>query len=183
MIGRLRIVEWEDMPPCNSCAKLSPTILSFDRDDGGDSVDISLCDECLGRLKLEVCGGTITPGVRGGGKVGRRHPDQSKRAAANVHAGTQHYHLLKVLRHAGMDGITCFDAAPKLSGWCASTISANQTATRMGELAERGLVEPVERDGRPLLRTTTPGNEGQVWRITIAGRNELSRLDVGTVRA
>lgn len=143
--------------------------------DDVEPVDLHVCDRCIAGLKSQMCGGTVTRGARGG-KVGRRHPDQSKRAAASVESGTQQAELLAIVGWSSV-GVTCAEAAGPLSTAVGHTISRNQTATRMGELVEKELVEPLKNpDGSGAKRVTGRDNEGQVWILTVAGRVESARL-------
>lgn len=154
--------------------------------DDVEPADLFLCDRCTGELKGQLCGGTVTPGAKGG-KVGRGHPDQSKRAASSVDSGTQQAFLLAIVDRWTQSGVplgaTCAEAAPHLTRAVGHEVSRNQTSTRMGELAEKGLViwlvttpgvEGVE--GQPVKRQTEGDNEGQVWVSTRAGHLEAVRL-------
>lgn len=112
----------------------------------------------------------VDPHQVGGGKVGRLHPTSSVKAAGTVKVGSQLAHLLGIVTES-RDGITAADAAELLSERVGHTVSRNQTATRMGELGERGLVTRNQLGatdgGRPVYETRPTddqGNEGAVWR-------------------
>ena len=98
------------------------------------------------------------------GKVGRDHPDTSKVAARNASVRHQKQQLLELVRAAGDDGLTCFEAAPRLG------VSPNQTATRMMELREQGLVWRDIEGPEARKRPTTPGNKGFIhWATNSEG--------------
>lgn len=127
----------------------------------------------------------IDPGQVGGAPVGHNHPTTSAEAAGRVKVGSQQAALLAILAEVGEHGSTCAAAKPLLSDIMERDISRNQTATRMGELGERGLAERTwlgaDEDGRPIYEerpTDTTGNTGAVWRITEAGLAEARRLDL-----
>lgn len=154
--------EWE----CNGCGARAWTEI-----EAGPSRDwrvLYLCDSCLTEMRGKLFP-VLDPGQVGGGKVGRRHPDQSKHAAAIVRVGSQLAALLDIVYYA--DGVTSAEAAPGLSSLVGHPVSRNQTAARMLELRERGLVEAgTDGDGHPEKRTTSAGAEGQVWVVTDLGR-------------
>lgn len=191
-VSPIRTIDDQDLPwSCTSCGVdvRAGTMITLDTESLATiPVEVVLCDTCYGALKSVTCAGVVTPSVKGGGKVGSAHPGQSRRAAANVKAGSQQAALiglvaLRTSRIAWpLKGITCFDAADPVRAMLGRDrdhpISANQIATRMGELHEMGLVEPAADDefGEPILRETTPGNEGQVWIATDAGILEAGRL-------
>ena len=85
------------------------------------------------------------------GKVGANHPATSYRAARTANVRGQKARLLEFVRDAGMGGLTCYEASSLLG------VSPNQTATRMMELREMGLVRRLD-----ATRPTTPGNHGHV---------------------
>lgn len=143
-------------------------------DTAPDRAIIRLCDSCLVEMRGKLFP-VLDPRQVGGGKVGHRHPDQARRAAATVRVGSQLDALLKIVYY--QDGVTSSEAAPALSTRVGHPVSPNQTATRMLELRERGLVEAgTDGDGHPEMRPTSTGNTGQVWVVTDLGRDEIRRL-------
>tara|TARA_B100000029_G_scaffold40251_3_gene37634 strand:- start:10460 stop:10894 length:435 start_codon:yes stop_codon:yes gene_type:complete len=109
-----------------------------------------------------------------GGKVGKYHPETSKKASARVRSGSQRYNVLEALHNFG--GKTGWELSEyyvrKESG---DRISPNQIATRLGELRELGLVKRtrVSKDGEWLERVTTSGNTAIVHEITLLGIETL----------
>lgn len=160
---------WE----CNACGARAWTEI-----EAGPSRDwrvLYLCDSCLVEMRAKLFP-VLDPGQVGGGKVGRRHPDQSRHAAAIVKAGSQLAALLNIVYYRGHVGSTSAEAAVELSDVLGHIVSRNQTAARMLELRERGLVEAGTVDGDPEKRTTSAGAEGQVWVVTDLGLTELRRI-------
>lgn len=105
------------------------------------------------------------------GAVGRAHPETSVKAArrpSNIpRFGSQRWQALYILQNAGP--MTCAELADRLSK------SRNQTATRLGECREVGLVEWCrDENGNIVTRPTGPNDEGRVQRITLAGRMALA---------
>jgi DNA-binding HxlR family transcriptional regulator len=109
-----------------------------------------------------------------GGKVGKHHPETSKKASARVRSGSQRYNVLEALYNFGSK--TGWELSEhyvrKESG---DRISPNQIATRLGELRELGLVKRsrVCEDGEWLERVTTSGNTAIVHEITLLGIETL----------
>lgn len=122
----------------------------------------------------------------GGGKVGHRHPSTSRRAAATVRRGTQQSALLALVVAAGEQGVTCYEATEPLRMMLGrGDLARNQVATRMGELAERGLVTRLRlgvgaalagHDSEFVERQTEGDNRAAVWFATEAGRQERARI-------
>ena len=100
------------------------------------------------------------------GAVGRGHPSTSRSAAYTpsnvVRFGTQRHQCLAALRDRGPS------TAARVA--LAVNLSRNQTATRLGELREDGLVAYCrDDDGTYLTEQTSPNDEGIVQTITPAG--------------
>lgn len=138
------------------------------------------------RHERAIAGHEIDPDETGG-KVGAGHPSTSRRAASRVRRGTQLSALLAVVVTAGDDGVTCFEATSPMRTMLGRTdLSRNQVATRMGELAERGLVTRRIAPGqtadrwhysyRYVERQTEGENTACVWWPTPAGIAERERL-------
>tara|TARA_R110002020_G_scaffold155677_3_gene336892 strand:- start:1659 stop:2063 length:405 start_codon:yes stop_codon:yes gene_type:complete len=113
-----------------------------------------------------------------GGKVGRSHPETSRKAAKQVKSGTQKAQLILSLDvdylHGGK---TAYELSASIFTSDGRTISPNQTATRLGELREQGLVSyAFDQIGRPVERETTPGNTGIVHVLTLGGRQVATDL-------
>lgn len=106
---------------------------------------------------------TVAPEM--GGKVGRDHPDTSRRAATPPRFGSQRWKVLEALVELG----------PKTSAELAPTIerSRNQTATRVLELRELGFVADTGHK-----RSTGPADEGTVWAATATGRDYVRSTQV-----
>lgn len=176
-----RVLTSDPIELCQGCGIVNATdrIETMPDVDDVPPADLFLCSACFAGLKGQLCVGTVTPG-QPGGKVGRHHPDQSKRAAATVDAGTQQAHLLTIVdwwtSTGDVVGRTCAEAAPELSERVGHTVSRNQTATRMGELRDKCLVSELCDDGVKVKRQTEGDNEGQVWVVTRAGHAEAMRL-------
>lgn len=85
------------------------------------------------------------------GKWAGVHPDTSVVAAHTANVKGQKARLLEFVSNAGEDGLTCYEASHLMG------LSPNQTATRMMELREMGLVVRLD-----VTRPTTPGNRGHV---------------------
>ena len=115
----------------------------------------------------------ISPEVTGG-KVGKNHPETSKKAAVRVRSGSQRYNVLEALyNHGAKTGWELSEYyVRKESG---GRISSNQIATRLGELRELGLAvrSRVCTDGEWLERVTTDGNTAIVHEITLLGIETL----------
>lgn len=112
-----------------------------------------------------------------GGKTGNRHPSTSRRAATGVRRGTQHSALLAVVAVNRHDGVTCYEAADPVARMLGRPISRNQVATRMGELAERGLVcRRVDHVHGGYVERATLTDTACVWFPTPAGLAERERL-------
>lgn len=96
------------------------------------------------------------------GKVGRKHPETSQKAATVPLFGTQRHRVLEVLRQRVT--ATAAEVAAELD------LSRNQTATRLLELHEGGYACYVlDEDGEPERRATGPSTEGRVHCLTPAG--------------
>jgi hypothetical protein len=112
-----------------------------------------------------------------GGKVGRNHPETSKLAARRVKSGSQKAQILALLRLAPY-GRTGYSLSKQVVNGAGSSISSNQTCTRLQELREEGLVERCFDDitGIPMTEVTTPGNTGHLHWLTDRGRNVAATL-------
>jgi len=111
-----------------------------------------------------------------GGKVGRSHPETSRKAAKRVKSGTQKAQLILDLNFHE-EGKTAYELSASIFTADGRTISPNQTATRLGELREQGLVSyAFDQIGRPVERETTPGNTGIVHVLTLEGRQVATDL-------
>jgi hypothetical protein len=109
-----------------------------------------------------------------GGPVSDAHPLTSHRAASKVRSGSQKAQALLALYAVWPDGgYTGYDLATsgQVVNGAGNPISANQMCTRLGELRDSGLVElKREFHGGPVVEAeTTPGNTGQVHRLTAYG--------------
>lgn len=105
-----------------------------------------------------------------GGKVGATHPATSHHASMRVKSGTQKAQAILALRLNDREGMTAYELSSEILNGAGQPISANQTATRLGELREQGLVQyRFDTIGRPIERETTPGNTGIVHMLTRFG--------------
>jgi len=106
-----------------------------------------------------------------GGKVGKNHPETSRTAAFTVKSGSQKAQIALALRNAYPEGMTGYELSNFIFNGAGRTISPNQTCTRLLELRESGHVEFMrEFDRGPVVeKETTPGNTGQVNRLTGLG--------------
>ena len=105
-----------------------------------------------------------------GGKVGNTHPETSQRASLRVKSGSQKAQAIRNLAFHDPDGLTAYELSKLMFNNAGDLISPNQTATRLGELREQGLVMYSFDDvGRPEERETTPGNTGLVHVLTTYG--------------
>jgi len=116
------------------------------------------------------------------GVVGRNHPSTSKEAAKHVDAGTQRDAILVILKEHGP--MNCAEITPFLNDALGRTgtaypIPRNQTATRMGELRDRGLVTYLlDDDGEVVERPTTGRNTGKVWTLVYQPKPRLRLVHV-----
>ena len=113
-----------------------------------------------------------------GGKVGNDHPQTSHSAARQVRSGSQQALILLALWDGPATAyrLSTGGRVVNKSGYA---VAPNQIATRLAELRERGWVIYLRTlDGRgPIVEeTTTPGNSGQVQKLTDLGRSEAIRL-------
>lgn len=114
-----------------------------------------------------------------GGPVGADHPATSQVAAMRVKSGSQQAQALLALRQHDAEGLNAYQLKQYVLNGAGEPISANQTATRLGELRGKGLVAYVfDQFGKPVERETTPGNTGYVHRLTKFGQQ--AALDVIT---
>jgi len=109
-----------------------------------------------------------------GGPVSDAHPLTSHRAASTVRSGSQKAQILLAMYAVWPDGgYTGYDLATRglVVNGAGNPISPNQTCTRLGELRDSGLVElKREFHGGPVIEApTSPGNTGQVHRLTAYG--------------
>ena len=100
------------------------------------------------------------------GAVGKTHPETSKKAARTpsnvVRFGTQRHLVLCLLGSSGP--MTAAEVALQ------ADLSRNQTATRLGECRDAGLVRYVrDANGNFITRPTGPTDEGRLQEITPAG--------------
>lgn len=110
-----------------------------------------------------------------GGKVGRNHPSTSRVAAATTKVGKQKGLVLMWLWEHRLS--TAFEIL--IYNDAGREVSANQVATRLGELHEDGLVEyALDGAGLPAERQTTPGNTGLVHQLTASGRDVVTGMRV-----
>ena len=105
-----------------------------------------------------------------GGKVSDAHPVTSHVAAARVKSGTQQAQALVALQAVYPEGLTAFPLADHIVDGSGRNISRNQAATRLGEVRDKGWAElKLNGAGLPDERATTPGNTGQVYKLTEIG--------------
>jgi len=105
-----------------------------------------------------------------GGRVGNSHPETSQRASMRVKSGSQKAQAIMALEESGADGLTAYQLSKLVFNGAGDNLSANQTATRLGELREQGLAMYLfDQIGRPVERETTPGNTGLVHVLTRFG--------------
>ena len=111
-----------------------------------------------------------------GGKVGRLHPETSQLAAKQVKSGSQKAQILVLLNSCSW--ATGYTLSEGVFNGAGRSISPNQTCTRLQELREEGLVEriPDVITGEPLEEATTPGNTGQLHRLTVKGMRVASAM-------
>lgn len=116
----------------------------------------------------ECCPTCHRPFLSDTGKVGRKHPETSRAAAAMPGKRSEAVRALKVLASHG----------PMNAGTLAPYVgkSPNQTATRFGELREAGLIERLTRDGVVVTADTPLGGRGEVHKISTAGITYLASL-------
>ena len=114
-----------------------------------------------------------------GGAVGSNHPPTSHVAAMRVKSGSQQAQAILALKRYEAEGLTAYQLKDHILNGAGDPISANQTATRLGELREKGLAAYVfDQFGKPEERATTPGNTGYVHRLTRFGQQ--AALDIVT---
>tara|TARA_R110002020_G_scaffold113958_1_gene262167 strand:- start:154 stop:564 length:411 start_codon:yes stop_codon:yes gene_type:complete len=112
-----------------------------------------------------------------GGKVGNAHPETSQTASLRVKSGTQKAQAILSLGFADPDGLTAYELSTQIFNGAGQNLSANQTATRLGELREQGLaVYLFDEVGRPVERETTPGNSGIVHILSRYGHEVKTDL-------
>lgn len=121
----------------------------------------------------------IDPQQVGGGKVGRRHPETSRKAAGMLRTGSQHEALLNVV--VGEGPVTVAAATPEVNRRLnrrvgVNDVSRNHVSTRMAELRDKGLVTEYRRDGTVQTAETGGGREGVLWVVTEAGKAEWHAL-------
>ena len=109
-----------------------------------------------------------------GGLVSDKHPQTSHTAARRVRSGSQKAQILIELHSFWPDqtrGLTGFALAELVVNGAGRPVSPNQVCTRLLELRDEGLVDYVRPfAGGPIVEaTTTPGNTGQVHRLTESG--------------
>ena len=107
------------------------------------------------------------------GKTGRDHPDTSFVAARTPTKETQQVLVFELVEDADDRGITCYAVAHKLG------MSPNQVATRMQELREKPVGDPMRVWRTPEKRTTTSGNSGYVHKIWKFRKRYIPRSDPG----
>ena len=112
-----------------------------------------------------------------GGKVGHDHPQTSHTAARQVRSGSQQALILLALWD-GPSTAYRLSTGGRVVNKGGYPVAPNQIATRLGELRDRGWVTYLRTfKGGPIYEeTTTPGNSGQVQKLTDAGRSEAIRL-------
>ena len=112
-----------------------------------------------------------------GGQVGNSHPSTSLKAAIKVKSGSQKAQALLALQDS--EGLTAYDLSKIIVNGGGDTISANQAATRIGELRDQNLAAYLfDQFGRPVEKLTTPGNTGFVHILTHAGREAAITLRI-----
>ena len=112
-----------------------------------------------------------------GGKVGHGHPQTSHTAARQVRSGSQQALILLALWD-GPSTAYRLSTGGRVVNKGGYPVAPNQIATRLGELRDRGWVTYLRAfEGGPVVEeTTTPGNTGQVQKLTDLGRSEAVRL-------
>ena len=112
-----------------------------------------------------------------GGKVGHDHPQTSHTAARQVRSGSQQALILLALWD-GPSTAYRLSTGGRVVNKGGYAVAPNQIATRLAELRDRGWVTYLRAfEGGPgVEETTTPGNTGQVQKLTDAGRREAIRL-------
>ena len=112
-----------------------------------------------------------------GGKVGNDHPQTSHTAARQVKSGSQQALILLALWDGPATAFT-LSVEGNITNSAGYPVAPNQIATRLGELRDRGWVTYLRTfEGGPIYEEiTTPGNSGQVQKLTDAGRREAARL-------
>ena len=141
-----------DLPPLEDVAVL-PT---------GDYSVRHVCPHCSGSGMIE----TVV-----GAKTGADHPETSHRAGRSntnrIRFGTQRYRVLSVLEAQG--SLTAAEIAREIG------LSRNQTATRILECREAGLVEYVRSStGDYETRKTSADSDGRVQTLTELGSRMLT---------
>lgn len=112
-----------------------------------------------------------------GGQVGNSHPSTSLKAAIKVKSGSQKAQALLALYDS--EGLTAYDLSKIVVNGGGETISANQAATRIGELRDQDLAAYLfDQFGRPVEKLTTPGNTGFAHVLTHAGREAAVTLKI-----
>ena len=133
----------------------------------------------IGKGKAEMEQGDLFNMNSTGGKVGANHPETSQRAAINVKSGSQKAQAVKHLGKVFPEGETAYDLSVVIFNGAGRAISPNQTATRLGELHDDGIVEfALDGAGQPLQRVTTPGNTGYVHVLSSYGHKVLVDINI-----
>ena len=112
-----------------------------------------------------------------GGKVGHDHPQTSHTAARQGRSGSQQALILLALWD-GPSTAYRLSTGGRVVNKGGYAVAPNQIATRLAELRDRGWVVYARQfPGGPIVEeTTTPGNSGQVQKLTDLGRSEAIRL-------
>ena len=85
-------------------------------------------------------------------------------------SGSQKAQGLIALQAVYPEGLTAFQLADHIVDGSGRNISRNQAATRLGEIRDNGWAElKLNGAGLPEERATTPGNTGQVYKLTDTG--------------
>lgn len=105
------------------------------------------------------------------GKVGRHHPETSRRAARSASNrltfGTQRWRVTEALLERAK---TAAEIADDLG------MSRNQVATRLQELREAGLTQYVVVNGERVTRQTSNGSTGLVQQLTPYGAHQAKSM-------
>jgi len=108
------------------------------------------------------------------GVVGRKHPKQSRQAAAVVRAGTQLAEILDYIVAEGEDGLNAAELVPL------TNLTISVLGTRLGALRKRRLIMYKRVEGEVVLRQgSSPTTTSAVHVSTWAGRRLNRRLSSG----
>ncbi len=111
------------------------------------------------------------------GKTGATHPLTSQVAGKRIRVDSQHAKIGEALLMSHPNGLTAYELSDgRIATKDGRPVSANQIATRLLEMRERGYVKYIMVDGIELVRPTTPGNTGLVQILSDSGLAQLMKF-------